>query len=380
MNLIHLANTHSVNIGNGALIEGLEKILREDCPRLPTIQREAWDDYTFGKKHFDQHFVDQINASAGLLVGAAVAINGRHYLQQAGMRLDLPYPLWREFTKPIIFYGISYRHWQQQPFFNKDKLLQALTYILQNNNFLFSVRNDGTREWLMNLLGISGDAIYEVPDPAVFVEPLLEQQYPEIRKNHLNVMLAFNNEDENFRFPGNTREQFLRQLAQVIEQLAKTTALNLILVPHYLDDYKMIYDFFTYLSPQVAHQCVRTTGLVGVSDTSWFYGRYRQADLVLSMRVHAMSPCIGMNVPTIPLVSQDRMAVFLKKVGLQTQAVDVFSHQVVDELSEKINIILHDASGWCQQQQRAVDLMRGQAKNFHQKISALLRLDHCLVS
>jgi polysaccharide pyruvyl transferase WcaK-like protein len=295
------------------------------------------------------------------------------------MRLDLPYDLWQQFTKPIIFYGISYRHWQQQPFFHQDKLLQALEFILSSNNFLFSVRNDGTRQWLMNLLGISGEHIHEVPDPAVFIDPLREQQYPEIRKNYLNVMLAFNNEDENFRFQGNSREQFLQQLAKVIEQLAKTTSLNLILVPHYLDDYKMIYDFFNYLSPQVAHQCVRTTGLVGVPDTRWFYGRYAQADLVLSMRVHAMSPCIGMNVPTIPLVSQDRMTTFLNNVNLQTHAVDIFSHEFAEDLLDKINQVLQNPDAWCQLQQQAVKLMRGQATSFHHKIKTLLR-DYCLVS
>ena len=94
MNLIHLANTNSTNVGNGALIWGLERVFAEDLPQA-RLTRAAWDDYTFEKLAFDRAFVEMVNRSDGLIVNGAVAINGRAYLRNAGFRLDLPLALWR---------------------------------------------------------------------------------------------------------------------------------------------------------------------------------------------------------------------------------------------------------------------------------------------
>jgi len=97
LNLIHLANLNSTNIGNGALIYGLERIVNEDFPVKINWHREPWDDYTFEFKDFDQSFVDLVNMSDGLFVGGAVAIHGRRYVRNAGMRFDLPAHLWAKF-------------------------------------------------------------------------------------------------------------------------------------------------------------------------------------------------------------------------------------------------------------------------------------------
>ena len=55
--LLHLANYGSTNIGNGALIQGTERVVNEDFTHDIEWNPLAWDDYTFGKKSFDEQFV-----------------------------------------------------------------------------------------------------------------------------------------------------------------------------------------------------------------------------------------------------------------------------------------------------------------------------------
>src|SRR3990167_9136010 len=93
LNLIHLANFNSTNIGNGALIKGLESTLEEDFPCLIHWQREPWDNYTFGLIDFDEAFVEKVNASDGLIIGGAVTFNGRDYNNHTGTRFELPFEL-----------------------------------------------------------------------------------------------------------------------------------------------------------------------------------------------------------------------------------------------------------------------------------------------
>ena len=199
LKLIHLANHKSTNVGNGALIVGTERVLSEDLDCDVTFVSEPWDDYTFELKQFDSNFVDLVNQSDGLIVGAAVTINGRHYLRNAGMRFDLPYELWPKITKPIVFYGISYRVWPFQKYYHLDQFKKTMQYILDSPNILFSVRNDGTKDWLETLLGHRLDKIEVIPDPAFYVTTV-DSWHSELVAGKVNVIISLNNEDEIYRF------------------------------------------------------------------------------------------------------------------------------------------------------------------------------------
>jgi hypothetical protein len=142
LKLVHLANFNSTNIGNGALISGLEHLIAADFPREIDWLREPWDDYTFGFRKFDSGFVELINAHDGLIVNGAVAIHGRDYLRETGMRFELPLAMIAEVKKPIVFYGISYRHFKGQAFYHQETLRQTLAAYVENPNIFLGVRND----------------------------------------------------------------------------------------------------------------------------------------------------------------------------------------------------------------------------------------------
>ncbi|MEQ8247497.1 MAG: polysaccharide pyruvyl transferase family protein [Alphaproteobacteria bacterium] len=335
MKLLHLANSLSTNIGNGALILGTERVLDEDLGPIEWL-REPWDDYTFERRKFDDTFVEKVNATDGLLVGAAVAINGRPYLANGGMRLDLPPPLWAKVRKPIIVYGISYRHWPGQPFHHLEKLRETVRVLLDRPDCFFSVRNDGTKQWLEELLGISDERIREVPDPAIYV-PKSQVEAAELEPGRPNIIFAPNGEDSDLRFGsrGNAseyRQRILGAVARVLTSVVERTNANIILVPHYLDDYGMISELWPMLPPRIAHQNTVSTGLRRIGSTEEFYGLYAGADVAISMRVHSMSPSIGLGVPMVPLVTQDRMRAFLSRASLEDFVVDAFSDDLEEQL------------------------------------------------
>lgn len=380
LNLIHLANLNSTNIGNGALIYGLERIVNEDFPVKINWHREPWDDYTFEFKDFDQSFVDLVNMSDGLFVGGAVAIHGRRYVRNAGMRFDLPAHLWAKFKKPIVFYGISYRHWLGQEFHHLDKLKEAISIILDHPRIIFAVRNDGTKEWLQALLGFQSDRIYTIPDTGVYV-PYDNNSYSELSPGKVNVILAFNDEDRFHRFGDSQKNEqemlqvrlkIVNSIAVVIEKISTTHDLNLILCPHYFDDYRMISDFISYIRPQLAHQQMVSTGLNKVSESSYFYGRYAKADIVVSMRVHSMSPSIGMGVPMVALTSQNRMTRFLQEVNLADCGVSVFDENFEEKFYTAFMYTLNNPDAIREKFAASLKLMRKQSKEFNAMIFSLL--------
>lgn len=342
--LLHLANFNSTNIGNGALVNGLETTISKDFARPVRWMREPWDDYTFGLREFNHAFVDKINACNGLIVGGAVTFNGRDYNTRTGTRFELPLELWERIKKPVVFYGLSYRHWPGQTYHHIDRLKVTIERILASPNMLLTFRNDGTRRWLKELTGIDSDAILEVPDTAVFVTPDKQNIYPELRGGMRNIIVSVNDEDYANRYdkklsvPGKldrSREHVVAGLARTIERLAERYPLNIILVPHYFDDFRMMNSLVELIKPRIAHQNMVSTGLVRVERTKWFYGRYCHADLAISMRVHSMSPCIGLGTPMVSFTTQDRMTEFLENIGLADFGVDAFEIASSDKLYQK---------------------------------------------
>jgi len=383
LRLIHLANFNSTNIGNGALIRGLETSFEEDFPCPIQWQREPWDNYTFGFVDFDKKFVDKINASDGLIVGGAVTFNGRDYNDRTGTRFELPHELWSEIKKPVIFYGLSYRHWLGQTYHHLDKLRATIEKMLSSENMILAVRNDGTKKWIKQNTGIESNQIIEIPDSAVFV-PISEKGYhSEILENAKNVMVSFNDEDATNRFnkklsitgeTNQSRDYVIDELVNALEQIADSYPVNIILCPHYFDDYRMMSQFIERIQPSIAHQRMVSTGLCRVKDTDFFYGRYKKVDLSISMRVHSMSPCIGIGTPMIAYTTQDRMTDFMERIGLQDHSVNAFSLSSGNSLFEKAKFALDNTDEVKKQFKQVRDSLRNETRAFHEQVYNFLML------
>lgn len=373
LSLLHLVNARSANVGNGALTEGLESILNEDLGCSLQFERLAWDDYTFGVKPFDREFVKAINRSDGLIVGGAVAMNARPHYANTGMRFDLPMELWGEIEKPVVFYGLSHRHWRGQTYHHAEKLGVALEKILDNPKMLLSLRNDGTREWLDTALGIRSDRFKIAPDPGVFVAADTGRTYHEMAPDRPNIILAFNDEDWQGRYRTPERRMaVIDGLVRAIDRIAARWNANIVIVPHYFDDFRMAIDFIDRSRPQLAHQGMSAAGLSTMRGTREFYGRYLQADLVISMRVHSMSPAFGLGVPMIPVVTQDRMTMFLDDVGIGDLAVDAFAPDMDELLVAAVDRAMADPQAIRTRFVAARAALRARARQFNAEVEQLL--------
>jgi hypothetical protein len=309
---LHLVNLHSSNVGNGALMLGTERLLREDWGAAWNFDRIAWDDFTFGRTPWDAAFVDAANQRDLLLINGAVTFNGRAYLKHTGSRLDLPLTLWRDIRVPILCYGLSHRHWPGSTYHNLDALKAWLTEMEARPNFILGLRNDGTLAWLRNLTGLPLTRAVEIVDPAMFVT-IADTPLPD---EEPHVILALNDEDAGARYSSpEQRKSFLSDLATVLVSSLKHHNLRLKIALHYFDDFRATADLIDSLPPIFAHQRVSTIGPVAGTDASAFYAHYPRARAVIAMRVHSMSPALGLGCPVLTLTTQPRLEKFLADIG-----------------------------------------------------------------
>jgi polysaccharide pyruvyl transferase WcaK-like protein len=169
-----------------------------------------------------------------------------------------------------------------------------------------------------------------------------------------------------------TRRRVLRGVATALQTVNRDHKLNIILVPHYFDDYRAMTTLIGEMKPQFAHQQTISTGLATVPHVQWFYGRYCKADLAISMRVHSMSPALGLGVPTIPIVTQRRLSAFLEDAGLSDVAVDAFAPDMADRLVAAIRRSIAAPQERRERALAAKARFREQYRVYNRKVAGLL--------
>lgn len=364
-NFVHLLNGKSANVGNFALKSGAEYLLSKYLNFNIDWTYEHWDDYSFLQKKFDNDFVKLINSKDALLVSGAVAFNGRSYYSNTGNRFDMPIPLLKKIKKPIIFFGLSYRVWSNKNYKHLDKLNEFLEFIKYSPNIILALRNDGTYEWMSNLLNSNLEFVKVIPDPGIFVQSKIENNNRFVKTNKLNIIISLNDEDRKFRFkPFAKRENLIKSFASIIDTIVKKYDANIILVPHYFDDYKAIGELIEFVKPYIGHRNITATGLGGIDDGHFFYGLYKKVDLSISMRVHSLSPCIGMGVPLIAVSTQNRISNFMKRIGLETQCEDAFDKDFVINMLNKIDFVINNSENIKIKQKKVKDNQLLISKNF----------------
>ena len=389
--VVHLANHGSRNIGNAALIHGLERLLHEDIPRQVRFVAEPWDEYSRGLRAFDESFVKRVNEADALLVGAAVAFDG------SGFRFDLPLELWKRIERPIVLYGLSHRTWRRRPFPHRDRVVRVLQAALANERVIFSVRNDGTKEWLEAQSGEPLPHLRVAPDPAVFV-PTVDAPHLELEPGRPTVLVAPNAEDEIERFGSalrrralrrpqasrvvpltsswswrEERERVLRDVAAALSRIVRERDATLVFCSNDPFDVGMSYDLFSMLHPEARYNSAFAPAALPVAAGPAYYDLFAKADVVLGMRIHSMTPPIGIGTPVVPLVSQDRMRVFMADSGISDLCVEMLDEHVGDRVHEALVRALDDPVALRTRLAAARDTLRARASELDAEISGLLR-------
>lgn len=397
--IVHIA-THTTNIGDGALIKGIQSTLPADIESEITFIDHCLTDFLhFDKLSFDQQYVEWLNGNADLLmIGGGGFIMGQKK-DTSGIALPFEISLLQKLKIPIVVYAIGYNLFYGEALRNA-RALSALIAQIRDLGGLFSVRNDGSKERLEKDLGSAAmDSVWEVPDPGLFVpiEPML---HPQIRSGQRNIVLQLAGDRLASRFMKDSDERSggmfgalkkrRRQpepegvaavwevIAKVCNRISSTHEVNFILAPHIHSDLGIAQDFILAsrkIPPPRYFSGFRleVAGVLrGTRSASGYFDLYRQADLVVGMRGHSMIVSVGAGTPCVGIVSHPKVEGFLQDCGLEKWSANIMDTNLEDSLVEKIGMLLDDSSEWRELRTTAVEKMAQERKQFHREIKRLL--------
>jgi polysaccharide pyruvyl transferase WcaK-like protein len=325
----HLYNVWHVgawnrNFGDWALAYQMHRLLNEQAVRRGFQLKFYLVDGQ--RTFFHPALVDHLNEEADLVIlgGGGHLFHRPEDKSQSGWMFNISLPELDRIKKPMVVYGIGYNRfpYDTTPF---PEITPRHLRAVQERASLFSARNSGSREVLVEKYGLRADKIDLIPDPGVclYDRPV---RIPARRPGVAVVGLNLATDRPHLRYPMPAEENMLRFLTTVKNALLRCVrelGTQIMFVAHLVIDNELyasfaegfpegsvfsIYDQLPFLYPP--------PGELMYPHVPFFTNIFRQADVILGMRGHTCILSFGAGTRFIPLGEHNKVKWFAEDVGV----------------------------------------------------------------
>lgn len=314
-------------------------------------------EFYWKKRSFNDEFIEYANTFDFLIVGGGNYFELWVDYSQTGTSIDISPERLRRLKVPTAFYALGVDTGQGYTTQSANRFRGFMCDVLERSDMFVSVRNDGSRIALQEVLGTSMAArIPTMPDGGFFARAL-PAEMSTARSDCVGINIAGDMLEKRFD-RGLTADGFLDEMASACCTLMDAhPALRLVLMPHMWRDLTLI----AQLLPRIEDSYLRRRVTVGpLEPTSRglenFLVNYQNFDLVLGMRFHANVCPIGMGVPARGLLNYPQVQRLYEEVGMADRLVDVREAGFSNDLAEAVSADLIDL-----QAQRALCLQKSQS-------------------
>ena len=343
LKVLHVAS-FAGNIGDLANHAGARRLMREQLGFDFEFENLEIREFYWGKRRFDDDFVDYANHFDLLLIG------GGNYFElwvdrsATGTSIDISAECLSRLKVPTVFFALGVDTGQGYSALAAQRFSSFMTTVLAREDMFVCVRNDGSSLALREVLGEStAERISVMPDGGFFADS--SNALPARgRPPRIGINIAGDMLDRRFS-QGLAVEGFLAELSAACIRLLDTIpSLRVELIPHIWRDSV----FIAQLLPMIPDPYLRRRVIVGTLDPTHegleaFLNSYRSFDLVLGMRFHANVCPIGMRVPSRGLLTYPQVKHLYDELGMTDRLLDVSKVGFGEHLAETAFTDLSDS-------------------------------------
>lgn len=323
---LHLASFEG-NIGDNANHNGVRRLWKEQMPHYDFQVEELEIRGTYWKKwEFDKEFVDYVNKFDLFVIG------GGNYFEMwvehspTGTSVAIPPELMSQIKTPTVFYALGLDPYMGAPEECVTKFKIFLDQIFAAPNRLVSVRNDGSMASARRVLGEKyAQHIHLMPDGGFFVTPK-EADHPELFNGARTIGVNLAGDMLDFRFGGKDGSGsmlFLQDLTDVLQEvMEKSNDINLVFYPHIPKDFHLINEFCKiFPDPFLRRRVTIAPYLHGKGAEEYLFDIYRKTSMTIGNRLHANICSVGLNTPSVGLVTHPQIGELYSEIGLSDRCV-----------------------------------------------------------
>ena len=330
--VLHVAS-HRINVGDGALIEAIQRGLRRVAGA--PIRFEDFDivdlEPEFGGASLREVDLGRYRL---VLVGGGGTIDNKRTRTASGMAFPMSGDEIRASPTPLAFVALGYNLFGGTRLRNEAALADVIRACAERG-FPFSVRNDGSLTRLREALGAAAESVVEIPDPGFFVDVPEHCPVPQFSGRRPRILVQPAGDSLGFhvrrgselvgrvrnRFPVGLAREVVGGLGDVVRWLVEAFDAEVVLAPHISKDLPLVVGILARLSPAIARKRVRVLGVADPVGAGAFFAAYAQADLVIGMRGHSVICACGLRVPCIGLSTHPKVEGFMAACDLCDWAV-----------------------------------------------------------
>lgn len=377
--VLHIASFQG-NLGDSAMHDGAYRTRAEDCPQsFSYTPLEVRDFFHWGNKCFDEAFIDYLNTFDLAIFGGLVGYELWRADTASGMRFDIAPELLDKIRIPVTFYGLgcdATRGMMQESAKAKCRRFLETAY---ERDFLFSLRNDGSRQILEDNLGAAYvDHMPVVADGGLFARPLparTEMLYPAQKLVAINLA----GDIPDIRFGplgvsdrGDGEEAFVQKISELsCALLGAEAGVRVVFVPHLHSDLSLITKVLERMPDEYRRRHVSVAPYLNGGDNwSEIFDIYRQAHLVIGMRFHACVVAVGQGTPTLGIATHHKVRGFFDGMDLQEDCIVLGSQTWAEQLTVRALGMLRNPSRYREHIATGLAQHRLELKHFHEKMSS----------
>ncbi len=331
------------NIGDNANITGTRNQIKKNLNFEIEFFNLEIREFFWGERKYDNHFVELVNKFDLFIFGGGNFFELWVDASCNNTSVDLPIEILKKISTPTIFYALGLDIGMGYTKKGVDKFKKWLDYIITQERFILSLRNDGSYSTAIKVLGEEySQKFLKLPDGGFFTK-YVSNTHCEIESGKKIIGLNLAGDMLDVRFPANIKdgisyEEFLLQLGDCFNKLFyEDENLRLILYPHIYKDLKIISEFLKTLKDKYARTRVTVAPyLHGFKGHDYILDSYSLCDLIMGNRFHTNVCGIGMNIPTIGFINYPQIEYLYDELGLNNRAIRVNVKGFEKELYKKI--------------------------------------------
>jgi len=333
------------NIGDNANMSGTRKLLKNTFFDYDLhFENLEIREFYWKERAFDKEFISLVNSYDLFIVG------GGNYFElwvedsNTGTSIDISMQNLKLIKIPTIFYSLGCDAGQGFGNNSIKNFQKFLDYVLLSDNFLVSVRNDGSYTTINKYVGEEyAKKISHIADGGFFLETK-DSFHPEIDLAQINIGINIAGDMLENRFINTSFDEFLVDFSTLLSRLMQENKkINLILFPHIYKDINVISKLIHCFSDSFARKRITIAPyLHGEGSSEYIFDIYKKCDLILGNRFHSNVCAIALTVPSIGLVNYPQVKYLYEELSLADRFVDVNERGYIEKLENLIKSSLQD--------------------------------------
>lgn len=339
MKILHLAS-FAGNVGDIANHESFYVNLKENINE--DIQIDKLEIREFYKnsqlRYFDESFVDLVNRYDLFVFGGGNFFELKWDYSTTGTTFNIDLALLKKITTPIFINGMGIDIGKGYNEENIEKFRAFLHELFNETNVFFTVRNDGSMEVVRRYFSEFEEKIHVIPDHGFFINDVeFIKEYHSKDKKYIGINLAIDMPE--VRFKNRSYEDFCDDLAELLDYVVDELDKEIIFFPHILTDYEAILKLTSKMNNLHTRTHVSIAPLIQNNELS-LLKLYKDCHLVIGMRNHTSICTVGLQIPSLAIVSYEKPKKIYEEINLVDRFIDINDSNLFGILKEEIEALV----------------------------------------